>query len=50
MTQLHAALAWNPADQSEYERRYTAFIREYSLRLSKLNSGWWYDGCYTNVL
>ena len=46
VTQLHAALAWIPADQSEYERRYTAFIREYSLRLGRLNSGWWYDGCY----
>lgn len=46
VTQLHTALAWNPADQSEYERRYTAFIREYSLRLGQLNHGWWYDGCY----
>ena len=46
VTQLHAALAWNPDDQSEYERRYTAIIREYSLRLGRLNSGWWYDGCY----
>lgn len=45
-TQLHAPFAWNPADQSEYERRYTAFIREYSLRLGRLNAGWWYDGCY----
>lgn len=46
VTQLHAALAWNPADQSEFERRYTAFIREYSLRLGPLLHGWWYDGCY----
>lgn len=45
-TQLHAAFAWNPADQSEYERRYTAFIREYSLRLGPRHHGWWYDGCY----
>lgn len=45
-TQLHAAFAWNPADQSEYERRYTDFIREYSLRLGRLHHGWWYDGCY----
>ncbi len=44
--QLHAAFAWNPADQSEYERRYTAFIREYSVRLGRLHHGWWYDGCY----
>lgn len=44
--QLHAAFAWNPADQSEYERRYTAFIREYSLRYGRLHHGWWYDGCY----
>lgn len=45
-TQLHAAFAWDPSDQSEYERRYTAFIREYSLRLGLLHHGWWYDGCY----
>jgi len=46
VTQHHAALAWNPADQSEYERRYTAFIREYAVRLGPLLAGWWYDGCY----
>ncbi|HRJ46652.1 MAG TPA: hypothetical protein PKY38_04775 [Opitutaceae bacterium] len=45
-TQLHVAFAWNPADQNEFERHYTAFIREYSLRLGRLHHGWWYDGCY----
>jgi hypothetical protein len=45
--QLHAAFAWNPADQTEFQRRYTDFIREYSLRLGPTLSGWWFDGCYT---
>lgn len=46
-TVLHRPFAWNPADQSEFQRRYTSFIREYSLRLGKLADGWWFDGCYT---
>jgi hypothetical protein len=44
---LHKAFAWNPADQSEFERRYTSFVREYSLRFGKLIDAWWFDGCYT---
>lgn len=44
---LHKAFAWNPKDQSEFQRRYTAFIREYSDRFGKRLSGWWFDGCYT---
>ncbi len=44
---LHKGFAWNPADQLEFEKRYTAFIAEYSKRLGKLLSGWWFDGCYT---
>jgi len=43
---LHESFAWNPADQNEFERRYTAFIREYAVRLGPLLHGWWYDGCY----
>lgn len=43
---LHEPFAWNPTDQAEFERRYTDFIREYSLRLGRLHHGWWYDGCY----
>lgn len=45
--QLHAAFAWNPKDQAEFQRRYTDFIRDYSLRLGTNLSGWWFDGCYT---
>jgi hypothetical protein len=44
---LHAPFAWNPKDQSEFQKRYTAFIREYSLRFAKILDGWWFDGCYT---
>ncbi|MCC6416373.1 MAG: hypothetical protein IT582_10735 [Opitutaceae bacterium] len=43
---LHQPFAWNPADQCEFEHRYTAFIREYAVRLGPLLHGWWYDGCY----
>ena len=44
---LHEPFAWNPGDQGEFQRRYTDFIREYSLRLGTKLSGWWFDGCYT---
>ncbi|MDQ2732311.1 MAG: hypothetical protein M3Y56_11675 [Armatimonadota bacterium] len=44
---LHNAFRWNPADQTEFQHRYTAFIREYSERYGKHLSGWWFDGCYT---
>lgn len=44
---LHEPFAWNPADQSEFQRRYCAFIREYAQRFGKLLNGWWFDGCYT---
>jgi len=44
---LHAAFAWNPKDQSEFQRRYTEFVAEYSKRFGKLLDGWWFDGCYT---
>ena len=46
-TVLHEGFAWNPDDQSEFQRRYTDFIREYALRLGGLLHGWWYDGIYT---
>ena len=32
---LHKPFAWNPADQSEFEKRYTDFVREYALRYGK---------------
>ena len=43
---VHKAFAWNPGDQSEFQRRYTAFIAEYSSRFGDLVDGWWFDGCY----
>jgi hypothetical protein len=46
-TALHSAFAWNPKDQSEFQKRYTEFIREYAERYGKRLSGWWFDGCYT---
>jgi len=46
-TELHEGFAWDPADQSQFQVRYTDFIREYSLRLGSLYAGWWFDGCYT---
>lgn len=33
--------------QREFQKRYTEFIGEYSLRLGRLLDGWWYDGAYT---
>ncbi len=44
---LHKPFAWNPSDQSEFERRYTAFVREYSVRFGNQLDAWWFDGCYT---
>lgn len=44
---IHQAFAWNPADQSEFQRRYQEFIRAYSLKFGTLCDGWWFDGCYT---
>ena len=46
-TSLHSAFAWNPKDQSEFQRRYTDFIRAYAVRYGKNLDGWWFDGCYT---
>lgn len=43
-TQLHEAFQWNPQDQGEFQRRYAAFIREYSERWGKDLDGWWLDG------
>ncbi len=43
---VHKAFAWNNADQSEFEKRYPAFIRAYALKFGKNLDGWWFDGCY----
>jgi len=43
---VHGAFAWDPADQSEFQRRYCEFIRQYALKFGPLVDGWWFDGCY----
>jgi len=43
---IHEVFAWNPRDQSDFQRRYRAFIRAYSLKFGRLCDGWWFDGCY----
>lgn len=43
---VRRAFAWNPSDQSAFQRRYTSFIREWSERLGLLLDAWWFDGCY----
>ncbi len=45
--EIHQAFAWNPADQSEFQRRYQRFIRAYTEKLGDRLDGWWFDGCYT---
>jgi hypothetical protein len=45
--EVHEAFAWNPADQSEFQRRYQEFVRAYALKFGALCDGWWFDGCYT---
>ena len=44
--QVREGFAWNPEDQSEFQKRYTDFIRDYSLRLGENLDAWWFDGCY----
>ena len=44
--EVRTGFAWNPADQSEFQLRYTAFIREYAERLGRNLDAWWFDGCY----
>ncbi len=44
---MYTAFKWNPKDQREFEKRYTEFIRAYSLQWGKYVDGWWYDGCYS---
>jgi len=45
--EIHQAFAWNPADQSESQRRYQRFIHAYAGKLGTLLDGWWFDGCHT---
>lgn len=44
---IHRAFQWNPKDQSAFQKRYQAFIREYAERFGRWLDGWWFDGCYT---
>ncbi|HOX37973.1 MAG TPA: hypothetical protein PL033_08295 [Candidatus Brocadiia bacterium] len=44
--EVHAAFAWNPKDQSEFQRRYQQFIRAYADKFGRDLDGWWFDGCY----
>ena len=44
--EIKAAFGWNPADQSLFQRRYTQFVRDYSLKFGRSLDGWWFDGCY----
>jgi hypothetical protein len=44
---IHKAFAWEGAEgtaQVEFQKRYTEFIREYSLRYGPFLDGWWFDG------
>jgi alpha-L-fucosidase len=43
---IHQTFAWNPEDQSTFQKRYQRFIRAYAVKLGKLLDGWWFDGCY----
>ncbi|MDR3692270.1 MAG: hypothetical protein P4L46_23005 [Fimbriimonas sp.] len=46
---IKRAFAWTDelgTEQAAFQRRYTEFIAEYSLRFGDLCDGWWYDGCY----
>jgi len=43
---VHQAFAWDPADQSEFQRRCTEFVRAYAMKFGALLDGWWFDGCY----
>ncbi len=43
---VHEAFAWAPADQSEFQRRYCEFVRQYALKFGRMVDGWWFDGCY----
>lgn len=48
--QIKHAFGWETKEgtgQEEFQRRYTQFVREYSLRLGTLLDGWWFDGAYT---
>lgn len=43
-----AALDWRngPYPNREFQRKWQAVIRDWSLRWGKKVSGWWFDGCY----
>jgi hypothetical protein len=47
--EVQKAFAWNPADQTEFLKRWLVFVREYSLQFGTLAHGWWFDGCYDDI-
>jgi hypothetical protein len=47
--EVQTAFAWNPADQTEFLKRYLEFLRAYSLQYGTLVHGWWFDGCYDEI-
>ena len=49
---LHDGLQWNDDrldPKTEFQKRYTEIIREWSLRLGENCDGWWFDGCYDHI-
>ena len=47
--EIKAAFAWNPDDQSEFLKRYLAFVKAFSQMLGSNCDGWWFDGCYDPI-
>ncbi len=43
---LHKPFSWTLGRQSDFQVKYTQFIRQYALQLGELCQGWWIDGCY----
>ena len=46
---IRRAFGWKSEEgtaQEEFQRRYTDFIADYSLRFADLLDGWWFDGAY----
>lgn len=43
---IKRAFAWDQGNLSQFQKRYGAFIKEYSLKFGPVNDGWWIDGCW----
>ena len=46
---LSDALGWDddPVDKKPFQRKFAAIIREWSVNMGPLISGWWFDGAYS---